>query len=363
MKMKISTNNRSGLLGSLVPRPSESHPVDSRGERMLTYSIVVPVYNEENVLEEFYRRTVVVCEAIGEPCEIVFVNDGSTDGSPRILEDLRARDKRVKIVNLSRNFGHQRAITSGIDHATGQAIIVIDADLQDPPELIPRLMEQWRAGYSVVYAQRTVRKDESIVKTTLARLFYRLLRRMAPKEGIPEDVGDFRLVDCKVARVIKEMRESHRYMRGLISWVGFRQTGVGFVREGRYAGRTKYPFWKSLSLGIDGVTSFSTMPLRLATYLGFLTVVVTFCVAVFVLVSYFGYKTTVQGWTSVMIALLFIGGIQLVVIGVLGEYVGRIYEDVKHRPLYVVESTIGFNDTPSAQHAAVRRSLVDGPVP
>jgi dolichol-phosphate mannosyltransferase len=330
---------------------------------MLTYSIVVPVYNEENVLNEFYRRTVIVCDAIAQSCEIVFVNDGSTDGSLRILERLRAHDKRVKIVNLSRNFGHQSAITCGIDHASGQAIVIIDADLQDPPELIPQLMEQWRAGYSVVYAQRTKRRDESIVKATLARVFYRLLRRVAPNEGIPEDVGDFRLIDRKVARVIKEMRESHRFMRGLISWVGFRQTGVGFVREGRYAGETKYPFWKSLSLAVDGLTSFSTMPLRLATYLGFLTVVVTFCVAILVLVSHFGYRATVQGWTSVMIALLFIGGIQLVVIGVLGEYVGRIYEDIKHRPLYVVESARGFDDVTGERHVAVRHGLVDDPVP
>jgi polyisoprenyl-phosphate glycosyltransferase len=312
---------------------------------MFSYSIIVPVYNERNVLEEFYRRTLAVCTNIGQDYELIFVNDGSIDDSLATLRKLRAQDSRVKIVSFSRNFGHQRAITSGIDHARGQAVIIMDADLQDPPEVIPQLIEKWREGYSVVYAQRTIRKGEGFFKKVLARLFYRLMRRMAPHDDIPEDTGDFRLIDRRVAQALKNIRESHRFMRGLISWVGFRQAGVAFVRDARYAGETKYPFKKSLLLAIDAITSFSIVPLRLAIYLGFVTVSVTFLLAIFTLVGHFLLKTTIQGWTSVMIVLLFIGGVQLVVIGVLGEYVGRIFEEVKQRPLYIVESEDGFDNS------------------
>lgn len=308
---------------------------------MSKFSIIVPVYNEEEVLQEFYRRMRAVCDSLDGDYELIFVNDGSTDRSLTILREFRAQNPNVKIMSFSRNFGHQAAITAGIDHASGDAVVIIDADLQDPPEVVPQLIEKWKEGYGVVYGQRSARKGETFFKKATAAMFYRILKWMT-KYPIPENVGDFRLMDRKVVAALRSMREYHRFIRGLVPWVGFKQSGVAFVRDARYAGETKYPFRKMLKFAIDGITSFSIVPLRMTMYLGFFVVVATLIFAVWALVAQFVFHATIQGWASLMVTILFLGGVQLLMIGVLGEYIGRIYEEVKKRPLYIIESKEGW---------------------
>lgn len=306
-----------------------------------TYSLVIPVYNEENSISELYRRISTVMDQLGE-VELILVNDGSCDRSLELMRDLHQKDPRVCYLSLSRNFGHQIAVTAGLNFVRGQGIIVLDADLQDPPEVIPVLVEKWQQGYQIVYAQRTQRRRESWLKRFPAYLFYRLLRRLANVE-IPLDTGDFCLMDRRVVDVLNAMPERNRYVRGLRSWVGLRQTSVSYVRDPRFAGEIKYTIRKSLALAVDALVSFSKVPLRIATYLGLLATAIALLMAGLVLYwRIFEPNSPVTGFATIMIAIFFLGAVQLVSIGILGEYVGRIYEEVKGRPLYVLSEVRGF---------------------
>jgi polyisoprenyl-phosphate glycosyltransferase len=306
-----------------------------------TISIVLPVFNEIQTLPLLCSRLIEVMRRMGENYEVIFINDGSRDGSLTFLKKLAADDSRMKVVSLSRNFGHQMAITCGLDHARGAAVVVMDADLQDPPELIPMLIEKWREGYDVVYAVREQRQGESLFKRATAALFYRLIRKLSRIE-IPADAGDFRLLSRRAVEALKATGERNRFVRGLVGWIGYRQTGVRFVREERTAGETKYPFRKMLKFAIDGITSFSFVPLQMATYFGFLISGASFLYIVYAVLQKLLTDRPVTGWTSLMVAMLFLGGVQLITLGVIGEYIGRIYEEVKQRPLYLVDETFGF---------------------
>jgi dolichol-phosphate mannosyltransferase len=312
------------------------------------YSLVVPVYNEETSIPELYRRLSAVMDKLGEQTELILVNDGSRDRTLSLLRDLNHKDPRVCYLSLARNFGHQVAVTAGLNFVRGQVIVVLDADLQDPPELIPLLVEKWQQGYQVVYAQRTQRRQESWLKRLPAYLFYRLLRRLADVE-IPLDTGDFCLMDRRVVDVLNSMPERNRYIRGLRSWVGLPQTSIPYERDPRFAGEVKYTFRKSLSLAGNGLVSFSRLPLRLSTYVGLLAASVAVLMAVLVLYwRIVAPHSPLTGFATIMIAMFFLGAVQLVSIGILGEYVGRIYEEVKGRPLYVLSEVAGFTEERSA---------------
>ncbi len=299
-------------------------------------SVVIPVYNEEDNVDAFYDRMSGVADSLDSlAVEMVFVDDGSRDGSLEKLTRLSQHDPRVRIIKLARNFGHQLAITAGIDRARGDCVVVIDADLQDPPEAIPAMVEKWREGYDVVYGVREKREGEGALKLLTASMFYRLLRNMT-KVDIPVDVGDFRLVSRRAADQLRGMREQDRFVRGLVSWIGFEQTGIEYVRDARHAGETKYPFSKMLKFALDGITSFSTVPLKLASWLGYAASAFAFLYLASVFVQkMMGY--TVEGWATIMVAMLFLGGIQLICLGIMGEYIGRIFTEIKQRPLYIVE--------------------------
>ncbi len=303
-------------------------------------SVVVPFYNEEgNVAPLFERLESILVSLPGAPSyEIVAVNDGSTDATLERLHDQVRSRKGIVAVNLSRNFGHQLAATAGIDTAAGDAVILMDGDLQDPPDLIDAFVARWRDGYDVVYAVRRSRKGESLFKVLTARFFYRLVRRMT-KVDIPVDTGDFRLMSRRVVEALQRSPERHRFLRGMVSWVGFRQVGVPYDRDERHSGVTKYPFAKMVRFAIDGITSFSDAPLRLASYLGFCSSAVAFVYALIVIVSKLfnlNPPAYTPGWASTIVAVIFLGGIQLIGIGILGEYLGRIYEEVKGRPIYLI---------------------------
>ncbi len=305
------------------------------------YSVIVPVYNEKEVLPELYRRLTEVMSSLQEPYEIVMVNDGSRDQSAEIVRELHEKDPHIKLINFSRNFGHQIAISAGMDYAVGDAVVIIDADLQDPPEVIRDLIAKWHEGYDVVYAVRAQRKGETFFKSFTASLFYRIIYRITDVD-IPLDTGDFRLMDRKVVQTMGKMREKHRFMRGLSSWVGFRQTGVEYVREERFAGETHYPFRRMLRLALDGITSFSYFPLQMATYLGFITAGVSLVsIIAVVFLRLYGHQA-LQGQATTLVGVLFLGGVQLIFLGIIGEYLGRIYDEVKNRPLYIVSETVGF---------------------
>jgi polyisoprenyl-phosphate glycosyltransferase len=308
----------------------------------ISLSIVIPVYNEVEVLPVLYHRLTRVMEGLGESYEIIFVNDRSTDGSLALLRDLRAGDDRVKLLGLSRNFGHQSAITAGLDHSCGQAVVVMDADLQDPPEVIPQLVEQWRKGYDMVFAVREKRHGEGLFKRGTAALFYRLLRRLTSTQ-IPVDAGDFRLMNRKAVDTLQSMRERSRFIRGLAGWIGFRQTSVPYVRHVRHAGTTKYPLKKMVRFAFNGLISFSSVPLQLASYLGFIVSSISFVYMAYAVWLKLFTDRTILGWTSVMVAVLFLGGVQLLCLGIVGEYIGRIYEEVKQRPLYIVDEVDGLD--------------------
>lgn len=299
-------------------------------------SVVVPVFNEAEVVGIFYERLKKVVESLDSMSyEIVFVNDGSTDNSYQRLVALADSDPNIKVVNLSRNFGHQVAITAGIDISKGDAVVVIDADLQDPPEVITNFVAQWQKGFDVVYGIRERREGDSKMKLLTAALFYRLLKVFAQID-IPVDVGDFRLMSRRVVDRFKEIRERDRFIRGLISWLGFKQTGVYYLRDKRCAGETKYPYRKMIKFAFDGITSFSDVPLKLASWLGYFMSLLAFLYACSVFVQKaLGY--TVQGWATTMVAILFLGGVQLICLGIIGEYIGRIFNETKQRPLYVIE--------------------------
>jgi dolichol-phosphate mannosyltransferase len=299
------------------------------------YSIVAPVFNEEDGLAEFYRRTSAVMDSLDGSVELILVLDGSRDRSPEIARDLRAKDPRVKLVRFSRNFGHQIAITAGIDYAEGDAVVIIDADLQDPPEVIPEMAAKWKEGFELVYAQRAQRAGETWFKLFTAKFFYRLIRSLASID-IPQDTGDFRLIDRKVVLALRRLREHHRFMRGLSVWVGYKQSGIQYNRQERFAGSTQYPLRKMLKFATDAITGFSYVPLQLATTVGFWVsglalLAIPIVAALRLMGSDFFY-----GQATTLIAVLFIGGVQLISLGILGEYLGRIYDEVKHRPLYLV---------------------------
>jgi glycosyltransferase involved in cell wall biosynthesis len=323
--------------------------MQARRSDAILYSIVIPVYNEAEVLPSLYNRLIRVMEGLVEPYEIIFVNDGSWDDSTALLRDFQDRDARVKFLSFSRNFGHQIAITAGLDYSSGQAAVVMDADLQDPPEVIPRLIEQWRKGYDIVFAVRAKRQGEGFFKRATAALFYRLFRRMAATE-IPLDAGDFRLMSRRAVEALQSIRERNRFIRGLAGWIGFRQTAVTYVRDVRQAGETKYPLKKMLRFALNGLLSFSVVPLQLASYLGFLISSIGFFYIVYAIGLKLFTDRVVLGWTSVMVAVLFLGGVQLISLGIIGEYIGRIYDEVKQRPLYVVDEAKGFEPLQPPPH-------------
>lgn len=306
-------------------------------------SIIIPCFNEALVIRETLFRIDRVCSTIPDmDPEWICVDDGSTDDTFDILASLASHDPRLKLIRLSRNFGHQIAVTAGLEAAQGEAIVIIDADLQDPPELIPEMLDKWRQGFDVVYAQRTERAGESRFKKTSASLFYRVLQRLSDIP-IPVDTGDFRLISRRVAQTLSDMPERDRFVRGMTSWVGFRQTALPYTRASRHAGETKYTLLKMMRLASDGIMSFSTKPLQISIALGLLCAGIATCGIVYALFMRLFTDIWVQGWTALMIAVLFLGGIQLITIGILGGYVGRIYLESKRRPLYVVSALVGFN--------------------
>jgi polyisoprenyl-phosphate glycosyltransferase len=303
------------------------------------FTIVAPNYNEAATANEFYRRLSLVMESIGEPWELVWVDDGSTDGSTDIIRDLAKIDSHVRPVIFARNFGHQLAVTAGLDYSRGQAVIIMDSDLQDPPDVLPELIAKWREGYEVIYAVRTEREGESWFKLFTASLFYRFIYRITDV-NIPMDTGDFRLLDRKVVKVINQMRERHRFLRGMSVWVGFRQAGVPYKRAARYAGETKYPLKKMLKFASDAITGFSYFPLQLATYVGFISAGMSIiAIPIVIAIRLFGIHQPLFGQATTLIAVLFLGGVQLISLGILGEYIGRLYDEAKGRPLYIVRET------------------------
>lgn len=304
-------------------------------------SVVIPIYNEADVLPVLYQRVTSTMERIGGPYELIFVDDGSSDGSTELLRELRAKDSRVKVVRFSRNFGHQIAITAGLDYSTGDPVIMMDGDLQDPPEVIPELLAQWRAGNQIVFAVRASRRGESLFKRATASMFYRILRRLTTTD-IPVDAGDFRLMSRVAVDSLKPLRERSRFVRGLVSWIGFRHTSIRYIRDDRYAGVTKYPLTKMIKFALNGVFSFSFLPLQVASYIGFSVSLLSFAYLMYAVYLKLFTTQVVQGWASVIVAVLFMGGVQLVSLGVIGEYIGRIYEEAKQRPLYLVDTIAGF---------------------
>ncbi|WP_017151894.1 glycosyltransferase family 2 protein [Bacillus bingmayongensis] len=306
-------------------------------------SIIVPMYFEEEVAQECYNRLKSVTLQNNINYEFVFVNDGSIDRTMEILKGISAKDPRAKIVNFARNFGHQIAVTAGIDVAKGDAIVIIDADLQDPPEVIPELIAKWEEGYEVVYAKRKQRNGETWFKLVTAKYFYRFLNYMSDMD-IPKDTGDFRLIDRKVADVFKQMTERNRFVRGMMSWIGFRQTYIEYERDERFAGETKYPLKKMIKFASDGIIAFSTKPLRMVMTLGLISVLISIAVLIYsVIVKIIGQDIQ-TGWASLMVAITFFSGMQLLGLGIVGQYVARIYDESKNRPIYVVKETVNIEE-------------------
>ncbi|MCL2078654.1 MAG: glycosyltransferase family 2 protein [Oscillospiraceae bacterium] len=303
------------------------------------YSVVIPAYNEQEVITETYNRLTNVMSGIGEPYELVFVNDGSRDLTAQIIADFCRSDKSVRLINFSRNFGHMPAISAGMEHARGEAIFIIDADLQDPPEVFPQMAAKWKEGYHVVYGKRAKRKGESIFKRVTAKVFYRFLRSMTTVD-LPADTGEFRLIDRKVCDAVNKMPEKNRYIRGMVGWVGFKQIAVDYVREERFAGVTKYPLRKMMKFAMDAITSFSYKPLKLATMIGFIISLLSFVYIIIAMYQRFFTDQTVEGWASIIAAVLFTQGIVLMILGLMGEYIGRIYTEIQNRPNYIVQEII-----------------------
>src|SRR3954468_19694470 len=322
-------------------------------ERAPALSLVLPIYNEEAVIPALHARLQEFLPRRGLEAEVLFVDDGSKDHSLELLRALAAREPRYRVVSFARNFGHQAAITAGLDHARGEAIVVMDADLQDPPEVVLEMVAKWREGFDVVYGRRRSRQGETRLKLFTAKGFYRIFAKMIPIE-VPLDTGDFRLMSRRIVVVLRELRETHRFIRGLVAWLGFKQTAVLYDRPARFAGETKYPFGKMLRFAIDGITSFSILPLRFATYLGMLISTASVAVAIWALLARFVFHATVPGWTTVIVLVSLLAAVQLIMTGILGEYIGRIYEQVKLRPIYVVAELVNFadqaaNDSPQAE--------------
>jgi glycosyltransferase involved in cell wall biosynthesis len=324
-----------------MPHGSSSSRAPGSETAAKLLSVVVPCFNEEEVLRETHRRLLEALQPLDTELEIVYVDDGSRDGTGSILQQLSASDPRVRVVRFARNFGHQTAVTAGIDHSRGDAVVLIDADLQDPPEVIPRMVALWREGYQVVYGVRAHRPGETLLKRSTAAAFYRMINLMSDVP-IPLDTGDFRLMDRCVADVLRDMPERHRFVRGMVSWVGFRQCPIYYERHPRFAGESKYPLSKMLRFALDGVTSFSTVPLRWATWAGLVAAGISLLGIVYALVTRLMTNSWVPGWAAIFVAVLFVGGVQLLSLGAIGEYVGRIYSEAKGRPLYVVAERLGF---------------------
>jgi polyisoprenyl-phosphate glycosyltransferase len=299
-------------------------------------SLVLPVFNEEEVLPELGDRLAAFLKDLALETEVIFVDDGSKDRSFEILSAMAKEHSNYRVVSFSRNFGHQRAITAGMDYARGEAVVVMDADLQDPPEVVREMIAKWRQGFDVVYGQRRSREGETWFKLATAKIFYRLFAAMIPIE-VPLDAGDFRLLSRRVVLTMRGLRETHRFVRGLVSWVGFKQTAVLYDRPARFAGTTKYPFRKMLRFAVDGITSFSVLPLKFSSYLGVFISLASLAYAGWAIYVKYILGDVVQGWTAIIVLVALLASVQLLMIGVLGEYIGRIYEEVKRRPLYVVK--------------------------
>lgn len=341
-----------------VLSPSPARPVAPSPRRLI--SVVVPCYNEEPVIRETHRRLVEVLGGLGpgSEFELVYVDDGSRDATPLILRELSLDDARVRAVRLSRNFGHQIAVTAGLEHSRGAAVVIIDADLQDPPEVVLKMVGAWQGGADVAYGVRTERAGETRFKLWTAKLFYRFINRLS-KVQIPLDTGDFRLMDRRVVEALLAMPERDRFVRGMVAWVGFRQEPVEYARAARFAGTSKYPLLKMLRFAADGVLSFSFAPLRLAIWTGFAAIAVAFAGIVYALALRFFFDEShwVRGWASLFVAVLFMGGVQLISLGIMGEYVGRIYGEVKGRPLYFVRERLGFEAREPEEAKAVKSQI------
>ena len=311
--------------------------------KTLRYTVVAPVYNEIGSIQEFYQQTSAVMKTLHESWELVLVDDGSTDGSTNAIREIAKMDAHVRPVIFARNFGHQIAVTAGLDYARGEAVIIIDADLQDPPAVMLDLIKKWKEGFEVVYAVRRKREGESWFKLFSASLFYRMIYRITDVK-IPLDTGDFRLIDRKVVNIMGQMRERHRFLRGMAAWVGYRQVGVEYDRKERFAGETKYPFGKMLKLALNAITSFSYFPLQMATYFGFLSAGISILAIPIVVFLRLSNSAALLGQATTLIAVLFLGGVQLITLGILGEYIGRIYDESKGRPLYIVSEAPNKNE-------------------
>jgi len=308
-------------------------------------AIVVPAYNEVTVLEAFHARLSRVLDELLLQCEVLYVDDGSTDGTWALIETLAARDTRTAALKLSRNFGKEAAMTAGLDHVDADAAVVIDADLQDPPELIPSLVERWREGFDVVYATRTAREGETGFKKLTSTLFYRSMERVSDTR-VPRDTGDFRLLSRRALDALRQLRERQRFMKGLFAWIGYRQTAVYYLREPRQGGTSKWSYWRLLQLAVEGFTSFSTVPLRLATWIGLIASLLAFLFGLWVFGKALLFGDPVHGYPSLMVVVLFMGGVQMLALGVIGEYLGRNYAESKQRPLYFIEEKRSFHRTP-----------------
>lgn len=321
-------------------------------------SVVIPCYNEEEVIGETIKRLKTFCaELVNLDVELIFVDDGSRDRTRELLKNYALADSRVRVIGFARNFGHQIAVTAGIDAACGDAVVLIDADLQDPPEVVHEMVAKWREGYDVVYGTRTERPGESVFKLATARCFYRLLNKLSDVP-IPLDTGDFRLMSRSVVDTLRSMPERDRFVRGMVSWVGFKQTALPYKRAERFAGESKYPLRKMLRFATDGILSFSTKPLQLSVGLGMLSSTLALAGIVYAIWLRLFTNIWVEGWTALMVAVLFLGGVQLICVGILGEYIGRIYNEVKSRPLYVVQEYVGFNqDGPEMTRSPVVTKL------
>lgn len=306
-------------------------------------SIIIPAYNEDEVLPEFHRRLLAVLDGLSCASEVIYINDGSTDNTLTLLQALHEQDPRVAVLDLSRNFGKEIALTAGLHQAKGDAVIVIDADLQDPPELIPELIKEWHNGYDVVYAKRARREGETFFKKLSAAAFYRIMQRLS-RIKLPEDTGDFRLLSRRAVDALNTLLEHHRFMKGLFTWIGYKQKAVLYDRDPRFAGETKWNYWKLWNLAIEGITTFTTAPLKFSTYIGLCTAFGAFIYGIYMLITTLLFGNPVAGYPSLLVVMLFLGGVQLMSIGVLGEYIGRIFTETKQRPLYFINQYLAPRD-------------------
>jgi glycosyltransferase involved in cell wall biosynthesis len=326
----------------------ENTSIDDKEIAQNFLSIIVPAFNEQEVLPTFHKRIIKVLDSLAIESEVIFVNDGSTDGTLEVMKILRAHDTRIAILDLSRNFGKEIAMTAGLDHAKGNAVVVIDADLQDPPELIPEFVKLWREGWDMVYAQRIERRGETLLKKLTAHWFYRLMQRVG-RVRIPENVGDYRLLSRRALDSLLQLREQHRFMKGLFTWIGYPQIAVPYHRDPRFAGRSTWDYWRLWNFALDGITSFTTAPLKWATYLGLIIACVSFCYSAVIILQKILYGNPVKGYPSLMVVILFLGGVQLIFLGIIGEYLGRMFDETKKRPLYFLNSFLPSDNLHNAQ--------------